>query len=49
MARKIQERVPEAQLQEDLEKYCQRAIELGATDAKIIGMDDVVIDERVVA
>lgn len=49
MARKIVERVPEAQLQEDLEKYCRRAIELGATDAKIIGMDGVVIDERVVA
>ncbi len=49
MARKIQERVPESQLQADLKKYCQRAIELGATDAKIIGMDGVVIDERVVA
>jgi len=49
MARKILEHIPEAQLQEDLEKYRQRAIELGATEAKIIGMDDVVIDERVLA
>lgn len=49
MTRKILERVPEAQLQADLEKYCQRAIELGATDAKIIGIDDVIIDERVLA
>jgi predicted metal-binding protein len=49
MARKILERVPESQLQADLGKYRQRAIELGATDAKIISADDVVIDERVVA
>lgn len=49
MARKILERMPESQLQADLEKYRQRAIELGATDAKIISADDVVIDERVVA
>ena len=49
MAHKILERVPEAQLQADLEKYCQRAIELGASDAKIIGTDDVIIDERVLA
>ena len=49
MARKILEHVPEAQLQEDLEKYRQRAIELGATDAKIIGMDGVIVDERVLA
>ena len=49
MARKIVERVPEEQLQEDLEKYRQRALELGATDAKIITTDNVVIDERVLA
>ena len=36
-------------MQQDLEKYRQRAIELGATDAKIITMDKVVIDERVLA
>ena len=49
MVRNIVESVPEAQLQEDLEKYRQRAIELGATDAKVITMDKVVIDERVLA
>ena len=49
MARKILEKVPEEQLQEDLEKYRRRAIELGATDAKIITTDNVVIDERVLA
>ena len=47
MVRKIVERIPEEQLQDDLEKYRQRAIELGATDAKIITTDQVVIDERV--
>lgn len=49
MARKILEHIPEAQLQEDLEKYRRQAIKLGATEAKIINMDDVVIDERVLA
>jgi predicted metal-binding protein len=49
VVRKISEHIPETQLQEDLERYRRRAIELGATDAKIIGMDGVVIDERVVA
>lgn len=49
MARKIVEKVSEEQLQRDLEKYRQRAIQLGATDAKIINMSDVIIDERVVA
>lgn len=47
MVRKIVERIPEEQLQDDLEKYRQRAIELGATDAKIITTDQVLIDERV--
>ena len=45
--RKILERVPNELLQQDLEKYRQRAIELGATDAKIITTDMVLIDERV--
>ena len=49
MVRKIVERVPDEQLQKDLEKYRQRALELGATDAKIITADKVVIDERVLA
>ena len=49
MVRKIVESVPDEQLHKDLEKYRQRAIELGATDAKIITTDMVVIDERVLA
>ena len=49
MVRKIVEKVPEEQLQKDLEKYRQRALELGANDAKIITTDKVVIDERVLA
>jgi predicted metal-binding protein len=47
MVRKILKTVPEEQLQQDLERYRRRAIELGATDAKVIAADDVVIDERV--
>ena len=46
MVRKVVERVPDEQLQQDLEKYRQRAIELGATDAKIITTDMVLVDER---
>ncbi len=49
MARKIMEKIPEGQLQNDLEKYRERALELGATDAKVIPTDAVVIDERVLA
>jgi predicted metal-binding protein len=49
MQRKITGTVSEEQLQLDLNKYRQRAIQLGATDAKIINSDDVIIDERVVA
>ena len=47
MVRKIVESVSDEVLQQDLEKYRQRALELGATDAKIITTDMVVIDERV--
>jgi predicted metal-binding protein len=36
-------------LQNQLEKYKQLALELGATDAKIVSTDLVVIDERVLA
>lgn len=49
MARKIMDRVPDEDVKKDLEKYRKRAIDLGATDAKIITTDDVIIDERVVA
>ena len=40
-------RVSEDQLQKDLEKYRLQAIELGATDAKVITTDTIIIDERV--
>jgi len=49
MARKIVEIVPEDQLQGDLRKYRDLAIEMGATDAKVVTIGDIVIDERVVA
>jgi predicted metal-binding protein len=47
MVRKIVENVPYTVLQKDLKKYERMAIEHGATDAKIITTDMVVIDERV--
>jgi len=47
MSRKIVEKVPDEVLQRDLEKYRRRAIELGATDVKIITTDMILIDERV--
>jgi predicted metal-binding protein len=47
VVRKIVEAVPEDLLQQDLERYRRRAIELGATDAKIITTDMVLVDERV--
>ena len=47
MSRKIVERVPDEVLQQDLEKYRQRAIELGTMDAKIITTDMILVDERV--
>lgn len=47
MIRKILEKVPEELLQRDLKRYRKMAVELGATDAKIITTDGVIIDERV--
>ncbi len=47
MVRKITDKVSPAQLTEDLEKYRLCAIELGATDAKVITTDQIIIDERV--
>ncbi len=47
MIRKILEEVPNEVLQQDLEKYRQRTLDLGATDAKIITTNMIVIDERV--
>jgi predicted metal-binding protein len=37
----------ENRLQEDLEKYRQKALEMGATQAVIIRTEDIVVDERV--
>jgi predicted metal-binding protein len=39
--------VSEEQLAQDLEKYRQMALSLGATDAKIISADAIIIDPRV--
>jgi len=49
MVRKIVEKIPDEVLQQDLERYRQRALQLGATDAKIITTDMILIDERVLA
>lgn len=43
----ITEKISDEQLRKDLEKLRQRTIELGATDAKIITTDMIIIDERV--
>ena len=37
----------EEHLQKDLEKYREKAIELGATHAKVIGTDEIWVDDRV--
>jgi len=47
MTRKFSESIPDLQLKKDLEKYRRRAIELGASDAKVIPTEMIVIDERV--
>ncbi len=47
MSRKITEHITEAQLQLDLEKYRRRVLELGATDAKVITTETIVIDAGV--
>lgn len=47
MARKFVEKVSEEQLQKDLERYKEKAIELGASDAQIITTNMVILDERV--
>lgn len=47
MARKAIKEISDEVLQQDLEKYQRKAIELGATDAKIIAVDSIEIDDRV--
>jgi hypothetical protein len=43
MIRKIEEKIPDKQLQKDFEKYRQRSVELGAADAKVITTDEVIM------
>ena len=45
--RKATLEVPEEVLQADLQRYVNKAIEFGASDAKIIPADWVIVDERV--
>ncbi len=47
MVRKIAAEISDEVFEDDLERYRKRAIELGATDAKVISSDFVIIDERV--
>ena len=47
MIRQVVKHVPAELLQEDLERYRRRALELGAADAAIIRASDVPVDERV--
>jgi len=47
MVRKIVDKIPEKQMEKDLDRYKGQAIDLGATDAKVITADHVIIDERV--
>ncbi len=47
MVRRFVANVPDDILEQDLEKYRQLAMELGAADAKIITTDKILIDESV--
>ncbi|MFC2008460.1 DUF2284 domain-containing protein [Chloroflexota bacterium] len=47
MARAVNGAQAEEQLRADLEKYRLMALELGATDARVIRAADIIIDERV--
>jgi len=47
MVRKIAAEISDEELESDLKRYRKRAIELGATDAKVISSDFIIIDERV--
>ncbi len=46
MVRKIMKKVPHALMISDLKRYRNEAIKLGASDAKIIKSNEVLIDER---
>lgn len=43
----VGQKVPREKLQADLERYRQEAVRLGMTDAKVIPVRQVVVDERV--
>lgn len=45
--RKIPEKFPDEVLKEDLERYRSMALELGASDSRVIKTDQIIIDERV--
>ncbi len=47
MSERISIKIDPEKLQKDLVRYAQLAIELGAADAKVIPVSDVIIDERV--
>ena len=47
MVRKMLADIPDELVHQDLEKFRQLAIDLGATDAKVVTMDMVIIGERV--
>ncbi|NLC69763.1 MAG: hypothetical protein GX751_00215 [Desulfuromonadaceae bacterium] len=47
--RSFQDSLNGEKFDEDLQKYLAMALDLGADDAKIIGKEDVIIDERIVA
>ncbi len=50
MSRKIEkvtEDMHRGRLQEDLEKYRRKALEMGATQAVVVPVQDIVVDERV--
>ncbi len=38
----------EANLDRDLEKYRKQALDLGADEARVIGVDEIPVDERVI-
>ncbi|UCG13123.1 MAG: DUF2284 domain-containing protein [Deltaproteobacteria bacterium] len=46
-AKRITVEIGEAQLEQDLERYKKKALELGATRAKIIKAEEIPVDERV--
>lgn len=47
MIRKIEADMNEGRLEQDLERYMAKALELGASRAKIVRAEDIPVDERV--